>query len=171
MSESIYRQRLADLAASGSSSLNGDQAKEIVEFVQHADAAGEPWAYEVIDRWSRVGAQGDYNKAFKACNSVTVYTARGKKRKTTAYSRPKRSPESGEIVGYQMQTWWGMGRMEIAELERDLAIQVDQVADSLEQVRALAAAMDRHPDCATAADAWVADGRSLDEIDLSEVAS
>lgn len=171
MSESVYRQWVADLASNGAKPKH-ELAEEIAAHVQHAAAAGETWAYEVLSRWEREGAGKDYSKAHKELNSVTYITRDGRrKKKTASYSRPARSPESGEIVGYQMQTWWGMDRMALAELERDLAIQVDQVADSLAQVRALADAMDRHPECATAADAWIADGHSLDEIDLSEVAS
>lgn len=168
MSESVYRQWVADLASNGIRPKH-ELAEEILAYVHHANAAGEPWALEVLTRWEREGSGRDYTNAHKELNSVTYIRRDGRRvKKTTSYSRPKRSTESGEIVGYQMQTWWAMDRTQIGELERDLSNQSAQMADAHTQVRAIAAAMDRHPECDTAADAWVTDGRSLDEIDLSE---
>lgn len=171
MSESVYRQAVADLA-----SLQ-DQPKaqvvaEIVDLVHSAHAAGEYWAAEVLARWDRAGADADYTAAHKALNSVTYIRRDGRRvRKTTSYSRPARSESSGEIVGMQMQAWWDMSRNELEVLRNDMDDQAERLADVVKALGQLIDAMDRHPDCVTAREAWIAEGRSLAEIDLEELAS
>ena len=123
-------------------------------------------------RWEREGADRDYTNVHKKLHSVTYIRRDGRRvRKTTSYSRPVRSAESGEIVGQQLQAWWGYSRTQLVELLRDMVGQVDNLGDVVYALRQLVAAMDRHPHAKTAREAWEADGRSVSEIDLGEVAS
>lgn len=167
MSEHIYRQWVADLAS------RADRPKHelrplIVDYVLNAHAAGEPWAVEVLTRWDSEGADRDYSDAHKALNSITYIRADGRKvRKTTSYSRPTRSPESGEIVGQQMQAWWDMDRNELVALRSDMESQSDRLTDVVKAISRLIDALDRHPEISTAKEAWLAEGRSLEEIDLN----
>lgn len=170
MSESRYWQIVNNLVGSESGSMNNEIGEELVNEIHAAHAAGEYWAAEVLMRWDREGATRDYNKVYKDLNSVTLLRRDGRKvRKTTSYSRPVRSPESGEIVGQQMQTWWGMTRPELVELHRDLSEQHSRLADALEILAQIIAVMDRHPGVATAREAWEADGRDIGEVDLGQV--
>lgn len=68
----------------------------------------------------------------------------------------------------QLQTWWGYSKTKLVELRRDLADQGARIADVVESVDLLITAMDRHPECTTARDAWEADGHDIAEIDLGD---
>jgi hypothetical protein len=143
--------------------------EDIIAEVHASYAAGEVWAIETLMRWERDGADRDYTTVHKKLNSVTYITGDGRRvRKTMSYSRPTRSPESGKVVGQQMQTWWGMSRSALVDLQNSLVIQVDNLGVVVQALDQLIAAMDRHPECATAREAWEADGRSVNEIDLGE---
>lgn len=174
MTEHAYWQRVRELVQSGQDERRPkhDIREQIVHYVHSANAAGEAWAADVIGRWESAGADADYTRVFKDMNTITYVRADGRRmRKTVAYSRGMRSRASGEIIGRQMQAWWGMSRAAILELRRELYGQGERIADAVAALDQLLAAMDRHPDCATARDAWEADGRSVDEIDLSAVAA
>lgn len=170
MSENIYRQKVADLAAAQTTPKH-EIVAELIEMVHHANAAGEYWAAEVLCRWDRSGADADFTAAHKALNSITYIRADGRRvRKTTSYSRPTRSESSGEIVGMQMAAWWDMDRNELVMLRKDIGSQTDRLGDVFDALGQVIDAMDRHPDCGTAREAWIAEGRSLAEIDLGETA-
>lgn len=148
-----------------------DLTAEIVTNVYKADNDGEDWAAEVLDRWALAGASKDYTESYKDANHVTFIRADGRRqRKTVAYSRPMRDKADGTIVGRQMQAWWGMSRVAVAELRAEMAESAERQLDIIAMLDRIIAAMDRHPQCATAAEAWQADGRDLDEIDLAGVA-
>lgn len=170
MSEHIYRQKVADLAAAQHAPKH-EVVADIVDLVHQAHAAGEYWAAEVLARWDRTGADSDYTAAHKAMHSVTYIRGDGRRmRKTTSYSRPARSAASGEVIGMQMQAWWDMSRNELLQLRTDMRTQTDRLADVVEALDQVIDAMDQHPDCKTAREAWTATGRPLSEIDLSETA-
>lgn len=171
MSESKYWQIITDLVSAGADERKPkhEVAEDIITQVHTAHAQGEPWATEVIARWDRDGASRDYTDVHKKLNSVTYITRDGRrKRKTASYSRTARSAESGEVIGQQLQVWWGMSRAALYELRTDMADQVDRLSLVVEAIDQLIEAMDRHPECETAREAWEADGRSIAEIDLSE---
>lgn len=173
MSTEKYWQIVRALAESGQEDRvpKARIAERIVNRVMAADEAEEQWAADVIERWLREGAAEDYTKAFKDMNTVTYIRADGtRKRKTVAYSRPMRSKSDGAIIGRQIQAWWGMGRAAIIELRSELAGQDELLRESIAMLDKLVAAMDRHPQCTTAAEAWEADGHDLEEIDLAGVA-
>jgi hypothetical protein len=173
MSEHAYWTQVRDLVESGHSSrLAQHQIREqIVHLVHAAEAAGEEWAADTLTRWAAAGADADYTRAFKDLNTVTYIRKDGSRiRKTVGYSRPIRSADSGEIVGRQLQAWWGMSRAAIVELRAELVEQTDRLADVINVLGQLVAAFDAHPECTTAAEAWEAAGRSLDEIDLDVAA-
>lgn len=171
MSESKYWAAVGDIvsASQDDGTPKNEVADSVVGLVHQAHAAGEPWATETLMRWDRAGAARDYTEVFKNLNSTTYIRRDGRRvRKTTGYSRPVRDAESGELIGQQLQTWWGMTRPELADLLTDLSAQKDRLGLSVEGVRQVVEAMDRHPDCTTAREAWEADGRSVTEIDLGQ---
>lgn len=143
-------------------------SEEIVHLVHTAHAVGEVWAAEVLTRWNAAGAAEDYGHIFKDLNTVTYIRGDGQRvRKTVGYSRPKRDKESGAIVGWQMQAWWGMSRAAVAELRQEMFAQGERLSDVVAALDQLLSAMDRHPDALTARDAWEADGRDVGEIELA----
>jgi len=173
MSENTYWSKVRELVQSGQDARRPKQdiRAEIVHIVEAAEATGEQWAYETLARWLEAGADADYTKVFKDMNTVTYIRRDGRKvRKTVAYSRPQRSRADGEIIGRQMQAWWGMSRAAVEELRREMAEQQDRLSDVVAALDALIEAMDRHPECDTALAAWQMDGHSPDEIDLGNVA-
>jgi hypothetical protein len=173
VSENSYWQRIRDLVETAQTQRQPKHeiADEIVNLVYAADNRREPWAADVLDRWANAGASADYTRVFKDLNTVSYIRADGRRvRRTVGYSRPVRSAESGEVIGRQMQAWWGMGRAAVGELRNELAEQRGQLDDVLSALDRLLAAMDRHPGC-TAREAWEADGHDITEIDLSQVAS
>ena len=168
-SESPYWQIVAEMAEESPQALNREQAEDLLSRLDAADAQGEYWAAEVLTRWAREGALRDYNVVHKKVHGITCITRDGRRvRKTTSYSRPVRASESGDIIGYQLQTWWGYSKTKLVELRRDLADQGARIADVVESVDLLITAMDRHPECTTARDAWEADGHDIAEIDLGD---
>jgi hypothetical protein len=169
MSESKYWQMVNDLVSEASTQgqPKHEIREEIINQVHAAYAAEERWALETLSRWEREGADGDYTKAHKALNGVTYIRRDGRRvRKTTSYSRPVRSEESGEIIGYQMEAWWDYSRARLVELRSDIAIQTGRLADVLRMIDLLIDAMDAHPECVTAREAWEAEGHTVTEIDL-----
>ncbi len=174
MSEHTYWQMVRDLTetADSDSQPKHEIRQDIVHRVHTAYAAGERWAAETLTRWSESGADRDYTRVNKDRNAVTYIRADGRRvRKTVAYSRPKRDVLSGQIVGRQVQAWWGMSRAAVEELRDEMFQQSGRVADVVAALDLLLAAMDRHPQCATAREAWEADGHDIAEIDLAEVAA
>lgn len=173
MSERQYWEIVNDLVTAGHDTgrPRHEVREEIVHRVHQAHADGEQWASEVLMRWERNGADEDYGGAHKNLNTTTYIRADGRRvRKTVSYSRPVRSAVSGEIVGQQLQAWWHYSRAQLVELRRDMATQERQLADVVQAIGQLIDAMDRHPECETAREAWEADGRSVDEIDLGGAA-
>lgn len=171
MSESEYWELVRELVDAGHATERPKQqiAEQIVHQVTAAADADEQWAGTVLMRWSLSGATVDYTRVFKDMNYTTYIRRDGRKvRKTVAFSRPKRSVESGAIVGRQMQAWWGMSRAAVAELRRETFEQYEERGDAVAALDMILAAMDRHPECATALEAWEADGRSASEINLDE---
>lgn len=169
MTEHTYWTHVRDLVETGheQNRPKHEVREEIVHLVHSAELAGEDWAGETLTRWAVAGADADYTKVFKDQNTVTYIRKDGRRiRKTVGYSRPMRQADSGEVIGRQMQAWWGMSRAAIRELRGELVEQGERLADVIAVLDHLIEAMDRHPNCSTAAEAWEADGHSLDEIEL-----
>lgn len=169
MSESAYRQMVHDLAASSGAQRRPkrDIREEIVHKVHAAEAAGEPWALDVLFRWANEGAERDYEKAHGELNTTTYIRHDGTRmKKTTSYATPKRSAESGEIAFVQ-QTFWDYERVPFVGKRNELEAQGARIADVVAAFDAVLAAWDRNPDCRTAREAWEADGHSTDEIELA----
>lgn len=167
MSESRYRQALVDLAAADQG-VNADKAEAAVQLVEAAASAGQPWAVEVLCRWHRNGATADYKRTVKALNPISATGRDGnRERSTAAYSRPVSDSETG-TVGQQMRMVWNLTRNELSALIDDQDKQITRLQLGNEVVRALLAAMNAHPECATAGQAWQAAGHTLGEVDLGE---
>jgi hypothetical protein len=170
VSENEYWALVRELVTDGheAGQTKRDLSEKIAHLVQTADAAEEPWAADVLTRWIVAGAGDDYSKVFKDQNHVTYIRADGTRTKrTVGYSRPQRSKETGAVVGWQMQAWWFMSRAAIEELRLELLGQGVRLADVVAALDLILSAMDRHPKAKTACEAWLADGHSVDEIDLA----
>lgn len=99
---------------------------------------------------------------------VTTLVAGGRRSQVkTMPSKPLVSPDTGEQLGWSLTDLWDMTADDLAALLQRQLRERQSVSDRIAVTRRLLDALARHPDCATARQAWVADGRSLDEIDLS----
>lgn len=130
--------------------------------------AHDPWAVSKVAELVRSQLVGDIKKRRKAPHQATYTDSGGRKRRiNTMISQPVVDRESGDVVAFQGVLEWDMDAAQLnaylAKLQRDSR----EVRDRIEAVRALLDAMQRHPECPTAREAWLADGRSLTEIDLS----
>lgn len=173
-SESTYRQMVADLAANGHSQRRPkrDISDEIVARVHEACESGERWATDVLERWDREGAERDYEAAHGSLNTTTYIRADGTRaKKTTSYSMPQRDVASGDVVAYVQCSFWDYDRPSLLGKRAEMAAQGARIADAVAAMDQVLDAWGRHPDCATAREAWEADGRSVDEISLGDVAS
>jgi hypothetical protein len=147
-----------------------DVRDELVDLVLTADRAGEQWARDTLQRWATRGADADFTRVFKDGNTIKAKRRDGRTvRKTVAYSMPVRSSD-GDIVAWQPQLWWDLPLIDLVSLRHRLARQADDLDTQVETLDRIIDAMKRHPQCGTAAQAWVLDGHSLDEIDLANVA-
>lgn len=171
MSETEYRQLVAQLAAAGHSQrrTKRDIREEIVHRVSTALDDGEPWALEVVQRWQCAGAEADYERAHRELNTTTYIRRDGRRiRKTVSYSRPKRSGEDGSIVAWVQDSFWDYDLPTIINKRSDLAAQGALLMESAAAFDLVIEVMLSHPGCKTAREAWLADGRDLAEIDLNQ---
>jgi hypothetical protein len=172
VSDTEYRQMVADLAAGGLSVARpkSDIREQIVHRVLVALDAGEQWAVEVVERWQREGAEADYERAHRALNTTTYIRRDGRRvRKTVSYSQPKRAVDTGSVVEYRQMSFWDYSLAELLDKHGEIVAQGGRLAEIAAALGLVIAAMRRHPGCRTARDAWLADGHDLGEIDLSAV--
>lgn len=130
--------------------------------------AGEVWARDKMFDLARAALIKEIKERRQAA-SIVVYTdgAGRKRRMKTAVSRPQVNRETGEVESYQLVLAWDMDAEALNAVLLDLQRSSREVRERINAVRALLDALERHPRCRTARDAWLADGRSVDEIDLS----
>ena len=129
--------------------------------------AGEPWARSALFDKARASLVKEVKEARQAASTITFTDAVGQKRRLkTAVSRPHRDPLTGDVA-VQLDLLWDMDQAGLFDLLADLQRSSREVRQRVAAVRALLDALERHPECTTAREAWVADGRSVDEIDLS----
>lgn len=170
MSEMTYRQLVAELAGSGNADgrTKRDIREEIVHLVTEAWRGRQPWAGDVMGRWQREGAERDYERAHAALNTTVYVTASGiRKRKTTSYSTPRRSADSGDVA-YVQASFWDYDRPAFARKREEIVAQSDRLTEVVTAMELVLDAWSRHPNARTAREAWLADGRSLGEIDLTQ---
>ncbi len=130
--------------------------------------AGETWAQDRLYELARAALVKDIKDRRQAASVITFTDGAGRKRRMkTAVSRPQVDQESGESAGWQLVLAWDMTAEELNALLLDLQRSSREVRERITAVRALLDALAAHPECATAREAWQAEGRSLDEIDLS----
>lgn len=130
--------------------------------------AGEGWALQHVYADLRAMELKNIKQRRQAASVVTFTDGSGRKRRmNTAVSRPQFDRATGELKSWQLVLAWDM---DAAALNAHLLIlqrESLEVRDRINAVRALLDALARHPECATARDAWAADGRTVAEIDLS----
>lgn len=130
--------------------------------------AGEMWARDRLFTLTRAALVGEIKERRQADSVVMFTDGSGRKRRMkTAISRPQVDRDSGEVESYQLVLAWDMDAAALNDLLRDLQRNSRELRERIAAVRALLDALDRHPECSTARDAWLAAGRSVDEIDLS----
>lgn len=144
-----------------------DVASDLADRVMDAYRAAEPWAVFHVESAVYEACRDALNKAHKATNSVTAITRAGRVRRITASASAKvRAADSGEIVGWQRSTVWSYGLAEIERYCDDLLRIGVEHRERQQAWFAVRDAVRKHPEM-TAAQAWLAEGRSLAEIDLS----
>lgn len=130
--------------------------------------AGEPWALTKLFDLARASLVREIKERRAAAHVITYIDGNGKKRRmNAAVSQPVYDEKSGEVAHYNLVIEWDMDARQLNRLMAQLQNAATEVAERRSAVRALLDALAAHPECATARDAWLAEGRSLDEIDLS----
>lgn len=143
-------------------------AGEFADVVLDAYAADEVWADSIVRTALHNYCRERLNEAHKQLHGVRAVMSSGRVRMVTASTIKRvRDEASGDIVGLQRAALWDFTRPELESELRELLSGRQELNDRIEVRRELLAAMDRHPECSTVREAWLADGRSLDEIDLS----
>jgi transcription elongation GreA/GreB family factor len=141
-----------------------DAARQLLDLA----VAGELWARQRVFELTRAALIKEIKERRQAASEITFTDGAGRKRRMkTAHSRPMVNRESGEVESYQLVLAWDMDAEALNALLLDLQRSSREVRERIAAVRALIDALARHPECTTAREAWTADGRSTDEIDLS----
>ncbi len=130
--------------------------------------AGEVWALSRLTDLARASLLKDIKERRQASSVVLFTDGAGRKRRMkTAHSRPQRDEATGEVTSWQLVLAWDMDAEALNALLLDLQRSHREAGQRVAAVRELLDVLARHPECATAREAWLADGRRLDEIDLS----
>lgn len=128
---------------------------------------GEEWAVDAV----RAELKDSLTKRIKAQRQSGHTTAvlLGKRRSEvkTMPAVPMVSADTGEQLGWSLTDLWDMDAAGLRDLLTRQEKERRQVGDRIAVTRALLAALAAHPECTTARCAWLADGRSVSEIDLS----
>lgn len=144
-----------------------DVASDMADRVMDAYRAAEPWAVWHVESAVYDSCREALNKSHKAANSVTAITRAGRIRRITSSASSKvRASDTGEIVGWQRSTVWNYRLAEIEAYCDDLLRIGTEHRERQQAWFAVRDAVRKHPSL-TAAEAWLAEGRSLTEIDLS----
>lgn len=129
--------------------------------------AGETWARSALFEKARAALVKEIKESRQAASTITFTDAGGHKRRLkTAVSRPHHDPITGDVA-VQLDLLWDMDETGLFDLLADLQRSSREVRQRVAAVRALLDALAKHPECTTAREAWTAEGRSFDEIDLS----
>lgn len=143
-------------------------ADEACDALLRAAADGQGWAKTVIAESVRARCLRNIKEQRQAPHRASFIDARGRKRTVnTAVSLPVRDDGSGDVIAHQLVIEWDMDAEQLNGVMARLSQAALEVRGRVQVARALLDALARHPECATARDAWAADGRSVDEIDLS----
>lgn len=142
-------------------------ARDAAEALLSHFEAGEDWTRDVLLGHLADSLTRRIKSARQAGHVTTL--VRGNRRSTvkTMPSRPQVDPDTGEQLGWSLADLWDL---DAAGLREVLAAQTSEqqgVIDRITVTRRLLEVLSRHPECETARCAWLADGRSIDEIDLS----
>lgn len=130
--------------------------------------AGELWARDRLYLLARAALTKEIKEQRQSASIVQFTDGAGRKRRMkTAHSRPLVNEDTGEVESFQLVLAWDMDAAALNALLAELQRSSREVRERIAAVRALLDALARHPECATAREAWAADGRSVDEIDLS----
>lgn len=144
------------------SDIADDMARELL------DQQGEPWADAIIVTAVRDHCREALNKAHKELTSFTVITRAGRQRKVNSSAVQRvRDKASGDIIGVQRHDWWDYDLAQMDALLDETLRSRQEITERVDLYRAVRDSLARHPECTTAREAWLADGRDLAEIDLS----
>lgn len=127
----------------------------------------EPWVLGIVRTALHEYCRQALNEAHKTTHSVTAITGSGRRRRiTSSVSKKKRDPGTGDVVARERTLVWNYRLAEI-EAYCDELIRIGTEHRERQQAwLAVRDAVRLHPEM-TAAEAWTAEGRSLDEIDLT----
>ncbi len=145
--------------------LTADEARDAL---LTAAADGEEWAATVVSEAVRARCLRNIKEQRQAPHRAAFTDARGRKRTVnTAVSLPVRDEASGDVIAHQLVIEWDMGAEQLNAVMARLSQAALEVRGRVQVARALLDSIGRHPKAKTAREAWLADGRSIDEIDLS----
>jgi hypothetical protein len=142
-------------------------ARDAAEHLLAQHTAGEPWAQEVLLSHLTDSLTRRIKAARQAGHVTTLIRGKRRARVKTMPSRPHVDQQTGEQLGWSLADLWDL---DATGLRAVLAAQTSEqqgVIDRITVTRRLLDALARHPECTTAREAWLAEGRSHDEIDLS----
>lgn len=128
---------------------------------------GEEGAAEAVRSRLRDALTREIKAQRQSGHVTTLVAGKRRTRIKTMPSKPLVSVDTGEQMGWSLTDLWDMTNDELAALlQRQLRERVS-VGDRITVTRRLLDALLRHPKAKTARDAWAADGRSIDEVNLS----
>ena len=160
MSVTTWLRRYVDRKAEPHSESATDAAFDLLERAE----SGEQWAREATLIRLRDALTREIKTARQSGYTTTL--VKGERRATvkTMPSQASVDPTTGEQLSWQLTELWDMNEAQLSEL---LAAQIRErrsADDRVTVTRKVLAVLKAHPDCATARCAWLADGRSLDEV-------
>lgn len=136
-----------------------------------AFAEGKPWAIAAVQEAARAKCLRDIKEQRRAPHRATFIDSKGRARTVhTAVSQPVRDEDSGDIIAHQLVIEWDMDAAQLNAVMARLSSAAVELRGRIQVARALLDAMGRHPEAKTAREAWAADGRALNEIDLRAAA-
>jgi hypothetical protein len=136
-----------------------------------AFAEQEPWAIAVVHESVRARCLRNIKEQRQAPHKATFIDTKGRARAVnTALSRPIRDEDSGDVVAHQLVIEWDMDAAQLNAVLAHLSQSAVELRGRIQVARALLDALARHPKCKTAREAWTADGKALDSIDLRAAA-
>lgn len=143
-------------------------AEQAADALMKAFSDEQPWAVAVVREAVRARCLRNIKEQRQAPHRAEFVDSKGRRRSVnTAVSLPVRDVGTGDVVAHQLVIEWDMDAARLNDVLVRLSRDAREVRGRIQVAQALLAALSRHPECKTARQAWIADGRSINEINLS----
>lgn len=129
--------------------------------------SGEQWAVDAVRAELKDSLTKRIKSQRQAGHTTAVLLGKRRSEVKTMPAVPRVSVETGEQLGWSLADLWDMDETALRDLLTRQERERRQVGDRIAVTRALLTALAAHPECTTARCAWLAEGRSIGEIDLS----